>query len=280
MTAALLSSLELTVMVLVFAIGLDSTRADLVYLWRRPWLLAKSLLAMYVLVPILAFILVKVLPLSTGVAVALLVLAISAGAPLLPRKLMGLGDGAYIFSLVVTSSLLAIVTVPAWLKVLAAHFGASSSLAPRDLVPVIGRAFIAPLALGMLVRRFVPEASERLSDWLLKVAGGVLALCALLLLALHRGLLLEAGWLSLAALAAMALGSLAIGHLLGGPEPDDRAALALSCATRHVGMAVVVAAAVPGPRAAALIAVYLVVSALVSAPYLRWRRRADRPRGG
>jgi bile acid:Na+ symporter, BASS family len=31
-----------------------------------------------------------------------LVLVVSAGAPLLPRKLIKIGDGAYIFSLVVT----------------------------------------------------------------------------------------------------------------------------------------------------------------------------------
>jgi len=41
------------------------------------------------------------------------VLAVSAGAPLLPRKLMKIGDGAYIFSLALTSSLLAILLVPA-----------------------------------------------------------------------------------------------------------------------------------------------------------------------
>src|SRR5271165_6755745 len=53
--------------------------------------------------------------LGARVEIALLVLAVSAGAPLLPRKLMKIGDGAYIFSLVVTSSLLAILVVPAWL---------------------------------------------------------------------------------------------------------------------------------------------------------------------
>ena len=51
--------------------------------------------------------------LGARVEIALLVLAVSAGAPLLPRKLMKIGDGAYIFSLALTSSLLAILLVPA-----------------------------------------------------------------------------------------------------------------------------------------------------------------------
>jgi BASS family bile acid:Na+ symporter len=41
------------------------------------------------------------------------VLAVSAGAPLLPRKLMKIGDGAYILGLVVTSSLLAVLPISA-----------------------------------------------------------------------------------------------------------------------------------------------------------------------
>ena len=75
--------------------------------------------------------------------------------------------------------------------------------------------------------------------------------------------------------------SLAIGHLLGGPAEDDRTALAMACATRHIGIAVLVAASVPGPRTSVLVAFYTLMSAIISIPYLRWRRRRIRvrPRG-
>ena len=121
MTAVLLILLKVAVAGIILAIGMDSTLKDATYLWYRPGLLVRSVLAMYVLVPLAALALVKVLTLSPGVEIGLLVLAISAGAPLLPRKLMKIGDGAYIFSLVLTSSLLAIILVPAWLAVLAPH---------------------------------------------------------------------------------------------------------------------------------------------------------------
>ena len=119
MTATLLLLLKISVGIIILAIGMDSTPRDMAYLWQRPRLLLRSLLAMYVLVPLAALALVKALTLAPGVEVGLLVLAVSAGAPLLPRKLLHIGDGAYIFSLVVTSSLLAIILVPAWLAVLA-----------------------------------------------------------------------------------------------------------------------------------------------------------------
>src|SRR5277367_1160042 len=116
MTATLLILLKVAVAIIILAIGMDSTLRDASYLWRRPGLLLRSVLAMYVLLPLATLALVKVLTLAPGVEIGLLVLAVSAGAPLLPRKLMKIGDGAYIFSLVVTSSLLAVFWFPSgWL---------------------------------------------------------------------------------------------------------------------------------------------------------------------
>jgi BASS family bile acid:Na+ symporter len=207
-----------------------------------------------------------------------LVLAVSAGAPLLPRKLMKIGDGAYIFSLVVTSSLLAILLVPAWLGVLGALFDYPVSLRPDRAALVLAKSFLLPLALGMVVRRLFPAIAERVGSRLMAIAGLVLTACALTLLILHWDILLIARWSGVLTLAALVAISLAIGHLLGGPAEDDRTALAIACATRHIGIAVLVAASVPGPRTSVLIAFYILTSAVISIPYLRWRRRASASR--
>lgn len=276
MVAALLLILKVTVMALILAIGMDSTLEDLTYLLRRPGLLVRSVLAMYVVVPLVALLFVKLLVLPPGVEVALLVLAVSAGGLMLPRKLMGVGDGSYVFSLVVLSSLLAIVTVPAWLALFGPLFGDTTELLPMEVARVIGRVFLLPLVVGMLVHWLIPEISSHMSEKLLKVGGGVLALCILVLLATNGRLILEAGWPALLTLAAMTLVAMIVGHLLGGPDPNNRTVLAISCATRHAGLVVLVAASVPGPRTAALVGAYFVASAVVTIPYLRWRRRVSR----
>ena len=152
MTETLLILLKIAVGTLIFAIGMGSTLADVTYLWRRPGLLLRSFLAMYVLVPLAAFLLVKTLPLTVGIKAALLVFAVSAGAPLLLRKLRAFGDDAYVFSLVVTSSLLAIVIVPAWIAVLAGHFGVPTEVPPSVVAAAIAKAFLIPLAAGMALR--------------------------------------------------------------------------------------------------------------------------------
>ncbi|MEH6874786.1 MAG: hypothetical protein V7849_10370 [Candidatus Competibacter sp.] len=274
MTTTLLLLLKISVGIIILAIGMDSTLREIAYLWRRPGLLFRSVLAMYVLVPLAALALVKILTLPPGVEIGLLVLAVSAGAPLLPRKLLNIGDGAYIFSLVVTSTLLAIMLVPVWLAVLGPQFGNPPNLESSRVAWVLAKSFLLPLALGMLVRWLFPAVAERIGDRLMAVAGLLLTVCALLLLLLHWDVLLEASVSGVLTLAGLIVIALVIGHLLGGPAEEDRTALAIACSTRHLGIAVLVAASLPGPRTAVIIAAYILTSAVISIPYLRWRRAA------
>jgi BASS family bile acid:Na+ symporter len=210
---------------------------------------------------------------SAPARTAVLVLAISAGAPLLPKKLMRLGREGYVVSLVVTSSLVAIAAVPLWVHLIGALIGRESAVEPWALAALLAKAFLAPLLAGMLLRYPLGAAAEPLSERLLEVAGAILAAAGLGLLALHGRLLGEAGVGPLVALLVMTLVALAIGHLLGGPDPGERTALAVVCATRHVGIALLAAAAVPGPRTAAFVLAYLLASGLVTFVYLRARTR-------
>jgi BASS family bile acid:Na+ symporter len=265
--------LKSSVTVLVFGVGLQSTRGDLVYLWRRPRLLLRAALAMYVFVPLVALAMARLLPLSVGIKAAVLVVAISAGAPLVPRKLMPLRNDAYVFSLIATTSLLAVATVPAWLAALGAAFDVELSVGSGDVARLLGASFGLPIALGMGVRASLPRFAERASDLLMAAGGAALLVSGLVLLAVSLPLLAEAGWLGLFVLAALTGAALSIGHLMGGPNEENRTALAIACATRHVGIAVLVAAAVPGVRTAVLVMAYVVASTVASIPYIRWRKR-------
>jgi bile acid:Na+ symporter, BASS family len=270
LTAYLLIALKGSVALLIFAVGLDSRLRDLDYLKHRPGVMLRSLLAMYVVVPLLALAAVKLLQLPPGLELALVVLAISAGAPMLPRKLLRLGNEEYVISLVVVSSLLAIVTVPLWLS---PHFARLGTLDPATVAGVLGKSFLLPMLLGVAARWILPDASARLSDVLLKVVGIVFSACALALLATHWQVVGAILGPPILALGGFTLAALGVGHLLGGPDPNDRTALAVTCATRHVGVAMVIAAATPNPRTAVLIVAYTLASALVIVPYMKWRGR-------
>jgi BASS family bile acid:Na+ symporter len=272
MTTILLLLLKLAVGVIIFAIGMDSTARDTIRLLHRPGLLLRSLLAMYVLVPLVAFLLVRTMTLAPAVEAGLLVLAVSAGAPLLPRKVLGVGDGGYIFSLVVISSLLAIVLVPLWLAVLGSQFGRHPNLDSVDVALVLAKSFFVPLLAGMAVRWLFPAFAKSLASRVMAAAGLILTLSAVVLLGLHWQVIASVKEEGIVALAALIVVALAIGHFLGGPAEDDRSVLAVACATRHIGIAVLVAASLPGPRTAVIIAAYIATSVAISLPYMRWRR--------
>ena len=102
MTELLLLSIKFSISALILAIGMAATVTDIAYLWQRPMLLIRSLAAMYVFVPLTAFLIVKMIPLTQGAKVALLVLAVSSEPRFLLLKLGRIGRDPYIYSLLVT----------------------------------------------------------------------------------------------------------------------------------------------------------------------------------
>lgn len=65
----LLLLLKTSIAALILATGMTAVTDDIVYLWRRPVLLVKSVAAMYVVMPAVAVLILKtfLLPLGTGI---------------------------------------------------------------------------------------------------------------------------------------------------------------------------------------------------------------------
>ena len=271
----LLLTLKVSIAALILAIGMSATIEDVTYLWRRPILLLKSIVAMYVVMPVVAVGMARILDLPPKTEAALVVLAICAGAPLLPKKLIKFGgDPSYVFSLIFTTSLLAIVTVPVSLQLLGGIINADSMIAtPFEVARIILKSFLLPLGAGMLLRLTIPAFSERIGDWLIKIAGLIMGLCALIIMVFGLRLVFEIGLSSVLAFAVFTAAAIVAGHLLGGPEEFNRTSLAVACASRHIGLALLIAAHTPGRHAVALVVAYLLASAIVSILYVRWVKK-------
>lgn len=125
----------------------------------------------------------------------------------------------------------------------------------------------------MLLLQFVPDLAERLGDPLMRIAGILLAIGALVVIASKFRQIAEIGLPSMLAFASLTLAALVTGHWLGEPDEGQRTSLAVACATRHVGLALLIAAHAKGPNTLPLVANYLFASAFVCIPYVRWRQR-------
>ena len=128
-----LLAIQVSILSTVFGFGLNATRQDLVYLLRQPGLLVRSLLAVFVLLPIVAVGLGLAFDFPQSVKIVLVALALSPVPPLLPRKETGAGgQNSYALGLMAVLSIVSIVAVPLGLKFLQLVAGREFAMKRRD----------------------------------------------------------------------------------------------------------------------------------------------------
>jgi bile acid:Na+ symporter, BASS family len=270
-------ALQVSIVSIVFSFGLRSTTDDVLYLVRRPGLLLRSVLAVLVIMPVLAVVFTRLFDLRHTVEVALIALAISPMPPLLPKKEAQAGGGqSYALAFMATMGLIAVVAVPLAVEILALYSGRPFEMPPGRIARIVLVTILLPLLAGLAVRAMLPGLAERLAK-LLGLAAMVLAVVALLVLltAAWREVWAATGDGTIVALVAFVVAGLVVGHLMGGPDPDQSVVLALSTATRHPAIALSIATAnFPDESFGGTILLYLLVATIAAVPYLVWRRRA------
>ena len=270
--------LKSSISVLVFTIGLGTAPKELTYLFRHPGQLVRSLISMNLAMPVIAVFIVIAFPLHPAVEVTLVALALSPVPPFLPKKLVKAGGGhAYVMALLFSAALFAIVSIPLAGMALDAIFPAKIRIPLEPVLPIILRTVIVPTIAGVLVRLLAPKVAERIAGPLGAVATGLLLVAAVLIIFKAGPLMLtQVGHGALAALSAFVISGLLVGHLLGGPTAGDRSVLALATASRHPGIAMAIGHLVyPAEKAVPVaIIIYLLLSVLLSIPYVRWRKSA------
>jgi BASS family bile acid:Na+ symporter len=273
----ILLGLQVSIILTVFAVGLRATIAEATWLARQPGLLSRSFLAMFIVLPVVAVVLVMLFPLLRPIEIVLVALALSPVPPLLPMKIgKAEGDENHMLGLLIIVSLLAIAIVPFGLKVASVIAGRPMSMSPFAVAAVMFKMTLLPLAAGILVRHFARDFARRMAKPVTIVAMIVLAVGALLLLfGAWEAVWKLVGNGSILAIAAFVAAGLVAGHLLGGPNEDDRTVLALATATRHPALALAIAkAGFPNePGLGATVLLYLLVGGLVAVPYIQWRKK-------
>ena len=265
------------VLLTVFALGLGASKGDALFLFRRPGKLAKALLSMNVVMPVFTAGMITVFDLRPAVAIALIALSVAPIPPILPRKALKAGGGSsYAIGLLVAAAVLAIVFVPLAVELLGMVSGRTARVSVGKVAFTVALSVLAPLVAGSMVRRFAPHFAERAVKPV-SIAGLVLLAVSLVLVFVVTmpAMISLLGDGTLLAIIAFNLVGFAVGHLLGGPEPDERPVLALTTSSRHPGVALVVASAnfSESKLLLAALLLYLLVNALMSLAYQAWSKR-------
>jgi BASS family bile acid:Na+ symporter len=274
LTAIIILTLKVSIVLSVFSLGMKEALSSATFLFRMPEKLLNALVSMYVAMPLFAVTVALTFDLPPAVKIALVALSVSPIPPILPRKALGAGGAeSYAIGLLVAGSLLSIILIPLAMELFQVVFNIPLQMTARAVAGVVMSTVLLPLAAGMAVRGLLPAFAER-------IVGLTSILATILLYGTALPVLISQGgqFLSLmqggtfVALAAFAAVGLLIGHVLGGPQFEERTVLALYTSARHPGVALAIAQAnFPQQRIAiAAILLALLTAAVVSIPYLNW----------
>lgn len=260
--------------VLVFVIssmltmGLGLTIGQVVTPLRNRRLAVLALLANFVLIPLVAFILWKLLRLDQPLGVGLLLLGTAAGAPFLPKLAeIARGDLPFAVGLMVLLMVVTVGYLPLVLPLLLQGVSVNPVKIARSLVLLM----LLPLAVGLAAKARYEEVALRVRPVLGRVSSLSLILLVLLLsLANIKNVLDVFGTGGILAGILFILLGFGIGWVLGGPGIDTRRVLALGTAQRNIAAAIVVGnQSFSDPGVAVMVIVVAIVGLLILMPLSR-----------
>jgi BASS family bile acid:Na+ symporter len=224
----------------MLAMGLSLTVGQILQPLKNARLVILALLANFVLVPLLAYVILRIIPIEQSLQVGLAVLATAGGAPFLPKLVQGAkGNIAFGVGLMVLLMVVSIFYIPVVLPLLLAGVQVN----PWDIAKSLIVLMLVPLAIGLLVKSHSPDSAAHWQPVMNKISG--LAILVLLVVGLGlnvSNILSLIGTGGILVLLLFIIGSLAIGFLLGGRDPAIRSVMGLGTAQRNVSAAIVVAA--------------------------------------
>jgi predicted Na+-dependent transporter len=222
----------------MLAMGMGLTMAQILQPLKNVRLVILALLANFVLVPLLAYAINRIIPLDQSLQIGLVVLSTAAGAPFLPKLVQGAkGNIAFGVGLMALLMVVTIFYMPFVLPLLLPGVEVN----PWDIAKSLIVLMLIPLAIGLLFKSHSPDSAEHWQPVMNKIS----SLSILILLVVGLGLNLSniidlIGSLGMVALLVFIAGSLLIGMLLGGRDPSIRSVMGLGTAQRNVAAAILV----------------------------------------
>jgi BASS family bile acid:Na+ symporter len=228
------------IIVIMFSAGLQVTGSEIIAAVRQRGLLAKALLVNFVLLPIIAVLLSRLVHMPTGIAIGFLLAAVTPGAPF-STKLAGIGNANIPFAvgLMFILAVTATVTTPLAANLLLPP-EATAQFNSLLVIQTLVKYQLIPLLLGLAVHHWWVSVAGRLVQPSIVLANIYTAVVICLLILRDYSTLIAIPWPSIAAMVLLTIASLTAGWYFGGPNPETRRALALGTSIEFSGGALLV----------------------------------------
>ena len=252
---------------MMLSAGLDINREHLMAALRNYGLLARALLANFIIVPILGVALARLFHLEEYIAIGFLLMAIAPGVPFLVRAAGRKPGGSLGFAaeLAIVMPALSILTIPLTAGLIFPP-DAQAHIPFMSLFVTLVIFQLVPLLIGLLIADRAPAVAQKLQRPLgLLFLVAILALLVVLGPALLKAVASVYGSRGIWAMLVIVLLSVGTGWILGGPEVRYRRTLSIATALRNIGTCMVIATAnFPDTLVAPTVLTYFLVQLMVS----------------
>jgi len=238
--------LPLALAFIMFALGLGLAGADFLRVTKQPKDFFVGAISQIILLPVIAFILVKIWPISPELAIGVMIIAAAPGG--VTSNILtsfAKGDVALSVSFTAIISLISVVTVPIIVINSAEYFGADV----QD-ISVIAKAILmfmlvtVPLIIGMLLKKLVPNFVLKFEPIAKKISIALFVLVLLGAIAKNREHVIDyfaqAGLITFVLNLAMMIVAYFIAHLLIA-GPAQKKCITIECGLQNGTLAIFVA---------------------------------------
>jgi len=252
----------------MLAVGLGLLLSQIAAPLRNVRLVAMGLATNFVLMPLAAVVLGRLLRLDTPFAVGLVILGSAAGAPFLPLLAkLSKGDMAFAVGLMVLLMILSVGYMPLVLPLLLEGVSVDAMKIARSLLLLM----LLPLGIGLVARARWEPAAARIKPVLDRLSSlSLILLIALLTVTNFDKIVSVFGTHAILAGILFLLLGFAIGYVLGGPTRETRRVLGLGTSQRNIAAALVVAGQnFSDPKVVVMVVVVAIVGLLLLMPLAR-----------
>jgi BASS family bile acid:Na+ symporter len=221
----------------MLAMGLSLTVGQIIEPLKNRSLVGMSLLANFVVLPLLTLLMIRLLPLSEGVSIGLILLSLAAGAPFLP-KLACIANSDKAFSIALML-LLMVVTV-FYMPLLLPLFLSGVSVSPLEIAKSLIVLMLIPLVLALYFRARLPVMAQKILSPLTRLSNIALLLLIISVIMLNFKSLLQMHWSAWLGIFLFLVIGIVTGWFLGGKEREKCVVLSLGTAQRNIAAALIV----------------------------------------
>lgn len=221
----------------MLSIGMAASGGEIMEVLKNKGLVLRVLLANLVIVPGIAFILVKLVPLSLDTKAGILFLAVAPGGlASLQFTARFKKNAAYTAAILFLLSIASVTVTPLLVKLVV-----GITFNYLRIFFVLISVVMLPLLVGCAIRSKLPKQAEAIEKVMVVLSNVTFILSIIFTMSYKKGAMASIGWNGVGVMLALIIASMITGWLLGGPDEDKRHIMATATGVRNIPLCLPIA---------------------------------------